>query len=466
MGNTHEAYSIDVYKDDGCRCSSVERLVMSVERRTTDIQFQLFKQLKKLRMKDLFETKSKPIPITKDMVREAYRKVRSNKGSAGVDEISLKQFDENLSKNLYKIWNRMSSGSYFPMPVKEVIIPKSNGGERKLGIPSISDRIAQEVVKTYLEPRLEAEFLPQSYGYRPHKNAHQALENVRENVRNYAWVIDMDIKSFFDEVSHELLMKAVEKHVPEKWARMYIRRWLETPVQTKEGLVHKQGQGTPQGGVISPLLANLFLHYVLDKWLEKTFPTVRFVRYADDVVVHCKSENQSHYVLEGIKRRLSACKLRLSEEKTKITYCQDHRRERRKDYPKEFDFLGHTFKPMSKKSNRNSGVFLGFDCQMSMKSRSRIIAIWKEMDFHRESTWTLQDLANLLNTKSRGLMNYFGKMETRMLEKLFRHLDYRIAKWVKNKFKKLRSYQKAFDWLRDIKSGYPNMFVHWSISKI
>lgn len=466
MGNTHEAYSIDVYKDDGCRCSSVERLVMSVERRTTDIQFQLFKQLKKLRMKDLFETKSKPIPITKDMVREAYRKVRSNKGSAGVDEISLKQFDENLSKNLYKIWNRMSSGSYFPMPVKEVIIPKSNGGERKLGIPSISDRIAQEVVKTYLEPRLEAEFLPQSYGYRPHKNAHQALENVRENVRNYAWVIDMDIKSFFDEVSHELLMKAVEKHVPEKWARMYIRRWLETPVQTKEGLVHKQGQGTPQGGVISPLLANLFLHYVLDKWLEKTFPTVRFVRYADDVVVHCKSENQSHYVLEGIKRRLSACKLRLSEEKTKITYCQDHRRERRKDYPKEFDFLGHTFKPMSKKSNRNSGVFLGFDCQMSMKSRSRIIAIWKEMDFHRESTWTLQDLANLLNTKSRGLMNYFGKMETRMLEKLFRHLDYRIAKWVKSKFKKLRSYQKAFDWLRDIKSSYPNMFVHWSISKI
>jgi len=276
----------------------------------------------------------------------------------------------------------------------------------------------------------------------------------------------MDIKSFFDEVSHELLMKAVEKHVPEKWARMYIKRWLETPVQTKEGLVYKQGQGTPQGGVISPLLANLFLHYVLDKWLEKTFQTVKFLRYADDVVVHCKSENQSHYVLEGIKRRLSACKLRLSEEKTKITYCQDHRREKRKDYPKEFDFLGHTFKPMSKKSNRNSGVFLGFDCQMSMKSRSRIIAIWKEMDFHRESTWTLQDLANLLNTKSRGLMNYFGKMETRMLEKLFRHLDYRIAKWVKNKFKKLRSYQKAFNWLRDIKSSYPNMFVHWSMSKI
>lgn len=417
-------------------------------------------------MSDLFETKSKPIPITKVMVWEAYRKVKSNQGSAGVDEISLKIFDKNLSKNLYKIWNRMSSGSYFPMPVKEVIIPKSNGGERRLGIPSISDRIAQEVVKTYLEPRLEKVFLPQSYGYRPHKSAHQALENVRANTRQYAWVIDMDIKSFFDEVNHELLMKAIEKHVPENWVKLYIKRWLETPVQTKEGLVYKHGQGTPQGGVISPLLANLFLHYVLDKWLVKEFPTVKFVRYADDVVVHCISEQQSHYVLEGIKRRLSKCKLRLSEEKTKITYCQNYRRERRKDYPKKFDFLGHSFKPMSKKSNRNTGIFLGFDCEMSMKARLRIIEQWKAMDFHRTSTLTLQNVAEKLNAQTRGIINYYGKYNIRPLEKLFRNLDFRLAKWVKNKFKKLRSYQKAFDWLRDIKLSYPNMFDHWKISKI
>jgi RNA-directed DNA polymerase len=417
-------------------------------------------------MTDLFETKSKPIPITKEMVWQAYLKVKSNKGSAGVDEVSFKIFDENLSKNLYKLWNRLSSGSYFPMPVKEVIIPKSNGGERKLGIPSISDRIAQEVVKTYLEPRLEAEFLPQSYGYRPHKSAHQALENVRENVRKYAWVIDMDIKSYFDEVDHELLMKAIEKHVPERWVKMYIRRWLESPVQTKEGLVSKQGQGTPQGGVISPLLANLFLHYVLDKWLLQNFPTISFVRYADDVVVHCISEQQSHYVLEGIKRRLKACKLRLSEEKTKITYCQDYRRPQRKDYPKKFDFLGHSFKPMSKQSNRDKGMFLGYDCEMNMKSRTRIIDDWKQMNFQRESTLRLQDLAELLNSKSRGIINYYGKMNIMSLEKLFRHLDYRIAKWVKNKFKKLGSYQKANDWLRDVKSKYPTTFVHWSISKI
>ncbi len=417
-------------------------------------------------MTDLFGTKSKPIPITKDMVLEAYRKVRANQGSAGVDGVSLQEFDEDLSGNLYKIWNRMASGSYFPNPVKEVVIPKSNGGERKLGIPSISDRIAQEVVKTYLEPRLEAAFLPQSFGYRPNKSAHQALEEVRANVRHYAWVIDMDIKQFFDEVNHELLMKAIEKHVPEKWVKMYIKRWLESPVQTSEGLVQKQGKGTPQGGVISPLLANLFLHYVLDKWILKTFPTVKFVRYADDVVVHCKSENQSHYVLEGIRRRLAACKLKLSEEKTKITYCKDYRRSGGRDYPKSFDFLGHTFKPMSKKSNRTSGVFLGFDCQMSMKSRSRVLETWRNMDFQRESTLTLQELAKMINAHTRGLINYFGKMETRMLSILFRHLDYRLAKWVKKKFKKLRSYQKAYDWLRYIKLSYPNMFVHWSISKI
>jgi RNA-directed DNA polymerase len=417
-------------------------------------------------MTELFETKSKPIPITKDMVREAYRKVKSNKGSAGVDELSLKQFDENLSSNLYKLWNRLASGSYFPMPVKEVIIPKSNGGQRKLGIPSVSDRIAQEVVKAFLEPRFEKEFLPQSYGYRPNKSAHQALESVQENVRKYAWVIDMDFKAYFDEVDHELLMKAVDKHVPEKWAKMYIRRWLQTPIQTKDGLVQKQGQGTPQGGVISPLLANLFLHYVLDKWLVQTFPMVTFERYADDVVVHCISEKQSHYVLEGIKRRLTECKLRLSEEKTKITYCQDYRREKRKDYPKKFDFLGHSFKPMSRESKRESSRFLGFGCEMSMKTRTRIIAEWKQLNFQRESTLTIHNLAQMLNAKSRGIINYYGKMNILSLEKLFRHLDYRIAKWAKNKFKKLDSYLKANDWLREIKSSYPNTFFHWAISKI
>lgn len=463
VGHTHEAESINDCMDVGCCYSSVEVPVMGMERRTADIQFQLFNQLEQLRMSDLFETQSKPIPITKDMVREAYRKVRSNKGSAGVDEQELNEFKENLSKNLYTIWVRMASGSYHPMPVKEVIIPKANGGERKLGIPTVSDRIAQEVIKTYLEPRFEVVFLPNSYGYRPNKSAHQALAHVRENVRKYAWVIDLDIKSFFDEVNHEMLMKAIDKHVPEKWVKMYILRWLEAPVQAKQGLVFKNGRGTPQGGVISPLLANLFLHYVLDMWIEKEYPTVTFVRYADDVVVHCVSEAQSQFILRVIKARLEACKLRLSEVKTKITYCQDYRRAKRNDYPKRFDFLGYSFKPMSKKSNR-VGVFLGFDCEISMKSSKRIIGKWKTMDFHRQTTQTLQGIAITLNPQITGIINYYSKYNSWKVVKLFRHLDYRLAKWVKNKYKSVKSsYNKASKWLESIKSSYPYMFCHWQL---
>ena len=294
----------------------------------------------------LFETESKTVPISKEMVRAAYRKVKSNQGSAGVDRESLEEFQQDLSGNLYKIWNRLASGSYHPQPVKEVEIPKANGGKRKLGIPTVSDRIAQQVIKSYLEPRLEAVFHEDSYGYRPLKSAHQAIKQVQENVRTYSWVVDMDIKSFFDEVDHELLMKALDRHVSEKWVKLYIRRWLESPVQTKDGrLLQKQGKGTPQGGVISPLLANLYLHYVLDRWLELHYPTVAFVRYADDVVVHCQSEEQAQEVLQGIRARLQECHLSLNETKTKILYCKDYRKKEKKEYGNKFDFLGFSFQP-------------------------------------------------------------------------------------------------------------------------
>jgi len=235
------------------------------------------------------ETKS--IPISHQMIMEAYKKVKANKGSSGVDNISMKQFDANRSKHLYKLWNRMASGSYFPPPVKEVEIPKKDGSIRKLGIPTISDRVGQMVVKMFIEPRLEKIFSSNSYGYRPNKSAHQALENVRQNCWKTDWVIDLDIKGFFDNIDHSKLMLAVEKHVPEKWVRLYIKRWLAMPVLTKSGkLIEKQGKGTPQGGVISPLLANLFLHYAFDKWLEKFDSKVNFTRYADDVIVHCQNE--------------------------------------------------------------------------------------------------------------------------------------------------------------------------------
>lgn len=417
-------------------------------------------------MTNLFTTESKPIPITKKMVKEAYRKVNSNKGSAGVDKESLDKFQENLLENLYKIWNRMSSGSYFPQAVKEVVIPKAGGGERKLGIPTLSDRIAQEVVKTYLEPRMEAIFSPNSYGYRPNKSAHDALEKVKKNVRQYSWVVDMDIKAFFDEVDHELLLKAIDKHVGEKWAKMYIVRWLECPIQTSKGeLIQKKGQGTPQGGVISPLLANLFLHYVLDKWLEKEYPQLTFVRYADDVIVHCYSENQSQEVLNAIKNRLTECKLRLSEQKTKIVHCQAYNRTRHINYPKKFDFLGFTFKPRPK-STKEGRMFLGYDCEISQKSQTRIIQKWKDLKFHKQSNIVIQDIANKLRLQTIGIARYYGYFKVWTLQRLFRNLENRLAKWVRNKYKSMKgSYSKAYNWINEIRISYPTLFYHWQLFK-
>lgn len=414
----------------------------------------------------LFETESKTVPITKEMVRASYRKVKSNQGSAGVDRESLEEFQQDLSGNLYKIWNRLASGSYHPQPVKEVEIPKANGGKRKLGIPTVSDRIAQQVIKSYLEPRLEAVFHKDSYGYRPLKSAHHAIKQVQENVRTYGWVVDMDIKSFFDEVDHELLMKALDRHVAEKWVKMYIRRWLESPVQTKDGrLIQKQGKGTPQGGVISPLLANLYLHYVLDRWLELHYPTIAFVRYADDVVVHCQSERQAQEVLQGIRTRLQECHLRLNETKTKIVYCKDYRKKEKKEYGNKFDFLGFSFQPRMYRSVRDSGnVFLGYGCEMSQKVITKVVTEWKQRKWHHQGDLSLQDIATRINTQMRGLINYFGKINSIGLHKLVRQLHFRLAKWTISKYKRFRGrYGKAFTWLKEIKNSYPTMFYHWTV---
>jgi RNA-directed DNA polymerase len=414
----------------------------------------------------MFETKSTTVPITQQMVREAYRKVKSNQGSAGVDKESLEMYQADLSSNLYVLWNRLSSGSYFPKPVREVLIPKANGSNRKLGIPTVSDRIAQQVIKSYLEPRLEVEFHNNSYGYRPLKSAHQAVEAVRENVRQYAWVIDMDIKSFFDEVNHELLMKALECHVPETWIKMYITRWLESSSQTKDGnLINKDGNGTPQGGVISPLLSNLYLHYTLDKWLTKHYPNIAFVRYADDVVVHCNNEEEAKQILEAIRKRLEECKLRLNEDKTKIVYCQDYRRKERKDYRKKFDFLGFTFKPVSVASGKG-GLFLGYNCSISQTSQTRINAKWKDLKLRRQSTITIQDIAMKINPQMIGIIRYYGKYKVWSLQKVIRQFHFHLAKWVLNKYKSLkRSYNKAYKWLTIIRESYPTMFYHWTLFK-
>lgn len=406
------------------------------------------------------EEKAKSIPITKLMVWKAYHKVKRNGGSAGIDGESLNLFQEDLSKNLYKIWNRLSSGSYFPPAVKEVSIPKGDGRERKLGIPTVSDRIAQEVVKCYLEPRLESVFVENSYGYRPLKSAHQAVEEVRKNVRQYAWVVDMDIKSFFDEVDHALIMKALDCHVDEPWVKLYIKRWLEAPVLLQTGeYKFKAGQGTPQGGVISPLLANLFLHYVLDKWFERNHPSISFVRYADDVILHCRTEEEAQTMLALVRDRLQSCNLRLNEEKTKIVYCQDYRRGKR-DYRKKFDFLGFSFQPRGVKSVRqDGGMFLGYDCAISSSSRKKVTDEIKHTNFHRWSTMTIEQIATKFNPKLRGWLNYYGKYKRRELSRVFQVFHFRLMKWVLNRYKSMRTSKVlAYQWIRTL----PKLFCHWA----
>ena len=408
------------------------------------------------------ETKS--IPISRHEVWTAYKKVRSNRGSAGIDKVSMDDYDANRSKYLYKLWNRMASGSYFPPPVKEVEILKKDGKVRKLGIPTISDRVGQMVIKQLLEPRLEKIFSNNSYGYRPNKSAHQALKEVRENCWKTDWVIDLDIKGFFDNIDHNKLMSAVNKHVPENWMRFYIKRWLKAPKLTKSGeLITNQGKGTPQGGVISPLLANLFLHYALDKWLEITDKTVKFVRYADDVIIHCVSKSHAERLLKSMHERMQSVGLELHPQKTKIVYCKDYRRTGK--YPTvKFDFLGYSFQPRMAKSKKSKGLFLGFDCAISISSRKRIADKLGELKVEKLSFKSIVGIAQYLNPMIRGWINYYGKFRRSELHKIFRLLTNRLLRWARKRYKRYKtSLPKAYKWYKRIRKQFPYLFYHWQV---
>lgn len=411
----------------------------------------------------IFNEKTKSIPITKEMVWAAYKKVKRNKGSAGVDHQSLEAFDKVRSRELYKLWNRLSSGSYFPSHVKRVEILKDDGRKRPLGIPTVSDRIAQQVIKTYVEPRLEAIFVEHSFGYRPNKSAHGAIQEVLKNVRKYSWVIDMDIQGFFDNVDHGLLFKALEGHVTEKWILLYIRRWLETTIELEDGtLIKSTGKGTPQGGVISPLLANLFLHYAVDKWIKIHYPRVVMVRYADDFIIHCQSQRDAEEILTSVKGRLMECGLTAHPEKTKIIYCKKDGRSQ-EGHSVQFDFLGFSFRPIMFRL-RKGGHFLQYDCIMSRKSKKRILKDLRELNFHNKSQFGLQDIAILLNPRIRGWLNYYGKINRRSLKPIFYYLHQRIIKWILNKYKRFKgSKVKAVKWLRQMTCVYPNLFYHWAL---
>jgi len=401
------------------------------------------------------------------MVWHAYKKVRSNKGSAGIDEINMKEFDANREKYLYKLWNRMSSGSYFPPPVKEVEISKKDGKVRKLGIPTVLDRVGQMVIKMYIEPRLESIFSPNSYGYRPNKSAHQALKSVRENCWEQDWIIDLDIKGFFDNIDHNKLLTALEKHVSESWVMFYVKRWLEAPVLTVSGLLQeKQGMGTPQGGVISPLLANLFLHYAFDKWLEKIDSRVQFSRYADDIIVHCKTKVHAEYLLKLIQERMNTTGLELHPGKTKVVYCRDYRRKGKYETVK-FDFLGYSFQPRSSRSKKSGKLFLGFDCAISISSRKQISIKLRELEISKFTCNSIVGVAHRLNPMIRGWVRYYGKYRMYELTKVFRLLSSRLIRWARRRYKRYKTnLKKAYKWLARIRRQFPNLFYHWLFPEI
>jgi RNA-directed DNA polymerase len=401
---------------------------------------------------------TKYVPVTQTMVQSAFKSVKANRGSAGIDKESIKDFEQNLEDNLYKIWNRMASGSYFPPAVREVEIPKEDGKMRKLGIPTVGDRVAQTVIKSYIEPRFEAIFSPSSYGYRPKRGCHQALAQVRQNCWQTDWVIDLDIKGFFDNIDHELLMLAIDKHVTEKWAKMYIKRWLEMPIVTVNGeTIYKQGKGTPQGGVISPLLANVFLHYVFDRWMDINYPEIKFVRYADDVIVHCPTKEIAEKVLNAIKERMQQCKLELHPEKTKIVYCKDSHRKNDEDNI-QFNFLGYSFQPRESKSRR--GIFISFDCAISKPKQSKIKDAIRTTRLQKAADATIRDIAKALNPRIQGWLNYYGKFRKSEMRGVFYCLNERLAHWVHNKHKSL-NWSQSFEWLRRQTKLEPMLFAHW-----
>jgi group II intron reverse transcriptase/maturase len=415
-------------------------------------------------MSRIFEEKARPLPISKGMVWQAFKKVKSNKGSAGVDNVSIQKFEEDLENNLYKLWNRLASGSYFPPSVKEVEIPKDKGKTRKLGIPTVADRIGQQVVKNLIEPRLEKEFHNSSYGYRPSRSAHQALLLVKQNTRRFDWVIDLDITKFFDNVDHQKLLKALDKHIEERWIKMYIERWLTAPKLSKEGVTEqRQGKGTPQGGTISPLLANLYLHYAFDKWMDRNFPELAFVRYADDIIIHCINEGQSKEVLDKVQLRLKECGLEVHPEKTKRVYCKDYRR-KKTGKAVQFDFLGFSFRPESKRTKGSGKMFLGYDCTINQKNYSKIVEVFRSLKIHRSTNYTLEDIARILNPKIRGWMQYYEKFRKTSLTCVFHRLHNRLVKWILNKHKRFKgSVKRGFDYLRGIYKSYPYLFYHWEL---
>jgi group II intron reverse transcriptase/maturase len=404
-------------------------------------------------MIDYYETKSQP--ITRLQVWEAYRKVKRNKGGMGLDGMGWDELDKDRDSQLYKLWNRLSSGSYFPPPVREVVIKKKGGGKRMLGIPTILDRIAQEVVRVQLDRKVEPLFHKSSYGYRKGCSAHQAVREATRQALQYNWAIDLDIIGFFDTIDHDLLIKAITHYCKDKWVLMYVKRWLKAGILQENGILTDRLTGTPQGGVISPLLSNIFLHVAFDKWMEKHHPDKPFERYADDIIVHCKTEKQAKFVKAVIQNRMRACKLQLHPGKTKIVH---FRGESQKKYPRSLDFLGFTLRIQMVKTK--VGLKLMTTCVISSKSKSSVLAKFRWMKIHKMRT-SIDVVSAKLRPVIRGIINYYCKFWSGHTNGLWFQLNIRLIKWVM--WQKDLSIRSAIRWLKEKYKAQPNLFPHWAL---
>jgi RNA-directed DNA polymerase len=379
---------------------------------------------------------TKPFDISKRLVWQAWQFVRANRGAAGVDEESLAMFERNLKKNLYRLWNRMSSGSYFPSPVREVLIPKKSGGERPLGIPTVTDRVAQMVAKLVLEPQLDPHFHEDSYAYRPGKSAHQAIAVTRTRCWRHDWVLEFDIRGLFDNIDHALLMKAVRHHTSCKWMLLYIERWLTASVEQVDGTLRQRTKGTPQGGVISPLLANLFLHYAFDRWMTKQFSRLPFCRYADDGLIHCRTLKQAEYVRERLARRLQECGLEIHPQKTRIVYCKGVHRVEQYEHI-QFDFLGYTFRPR-RSYDKYGRTFTNFTPAMARSAATALRQEVRSWRLQLKSDKSLENLSLMYSRKIAGWIAYYTRFYASTFEVVARYINRAIAQWAMRKFKKLR----------------------------
>lgn len=400
--------------------------------------------------------------IPKTAVEAAWKLVRSKGGAAGIDGITITDFEENLENNLYKIWNRMSSGSYFPPPVHAVKIPKRSGGQRMLGIPTVGDRVAQQVVKMYLEPLVEPIFHNDSYGYRRYRSPHHAIAQAKQRCWHYDWVLELDIKGYFDSIDHELMLGLVRQHCDEKWILLYVERWLKADLQDNKGTTQKRETGTPQGSVISPVLSNIFLHHVFDTWMTDTFPEAPFERFADDAIIHCESKQQAEYIKTQIILRFREWKLMINEEKTRIVYCKDDNRPGG-HRPFEFDFLGFRFQPRRALNKRDGIAFTSFQPAISPAAYAEIYEQIRDWELTQRISNSLAEIRNDINAQIRGWFNYYGKFYGSALTPLHDHIDARLVYWAVRKYKRLRtSITRGHRWLQGLKSRQPALFAHWS----